>query len=283
MSPKIWLITGTSTGLGRAVTEYVLSKGQIVVATARKPESLSNLTALYPSTRLLTLKLDVTSKSDIKAAFSAAVDQFGRVDVVYSNSGYGVLGELESIDEDAARAMFEVNMWGAANVALESVRIFRDMNKPAGGRLLLASSYVGVSASLGLGHYSSSKFAIDGFHEALSKEVDPSWNIKISILEIGAFTTNTIDNLQSSPPHPAYVNTPVMEFRKAMADKEGTYQVMGVKPPSVAAKVLYDIAGDENVPLRVPVGLDASGFLKGRGEEIEISTKYAEKWNEILQ
>jgi NAD(P)-dependent dehydrogenase (short-subunit alcohol dehydrogenase family) len=102
------------------------------------------------------LKLDVTSKSDIQNAFSAAIEHFGRIDVVYSNSGYGVLGELESVDEDAARRMFEVNLWGAANVALEAVRVFRDVNKPAGGRLLLASSYAGVSAITGLGHYSSS-------------------------------------------------------------------------------------------------------------------------------
>jgi hypothetical protein len=125
------------------------------------------------------------------------------------------------------------------------------------------------------------KFAIDGFHEALSKEVDPSWNVKINILEIGGFTTKGLDNVQPSNPHPAYVNTPITQIRKIMADPENAYRT--AKPPSSAAKILYDIVDSNDVPLRVPVGLDAIAILKGRAEEIGVSTKYAEKWNEILQ
>ncbi|KAH8832361.1 hypothetical protein DL96DRAFT_650570 [Flagelloscypha sp. PMI_526] len=283
MSPKVWLITGTSSGLGRAVTEHILSQGQIVVATARNPDALSDLKSQYPSTQLLTLKLDVTSKSDIKAAFAAAIERFGRVDVVYSNSGYAVLGELESVEDDAARNQFEVNVWGAANVSLEAVRVFRDVNKPAGGRLLLASSYVGVTTFAGMGHYGSSKFAIDGYHEALSKEVDPSWNIKISIVEFGAFNTGAFEHAKPSPPHPAYLKTPIADMRKLWTDPEETFRVFGAKPASTAAKILYDISGDENVPLRVPVGLDSISILRGRAQEIEASTKYAEKWNDLLQ
>ncbi|KAH8832393.1 hypothetical protein DL96DRAFT_1581890 [Flagelloscypha sp. PMI_526] len=283
MSPKVWLITGTSSGLGRSVAEHVLSEGQIVVATARNPASLSDLESLYPTTRLLTLKLDVTSKSDIKAAFSAAVEHFGRVDVVYSNSGYGILGELESVEDDEARNQFEVNMWGAANVALEAVRVFRDVNKPVGGRLLLASSYVGVSTFAGMGHYGSSKFAIDGYHEALSKEMDPSWNIKISILELGAFTTSYFEKAQPSRAHPAYLNTPIASLRKLWANQDESFKAFGAKPASTAAKVLYEISEDEKAPLRVPIGVDSIAVLKGRAEEIGVSTKYAERWNKLLE
>ncbi|KAH8834030.1 hypothetical protein DL96DRAFT_1579197 [Flagelloscypha sp. PMI_526] len=260
MSPKVWLITGTSSGLGRVVTEQVLSEGQIVVATARNPDALSDLKSLYPSTRLLTLKLDVTSISDIKAAFSAAVEHFGRVDII------------ESIGEDAARSQFDVNMWGAANIALEAVHVFR------GRRLLLASSCVAVSAPPGHG-----KFAIDGYHEALSKEIDPSWNIKISIVEFGTFATSAFDNAQASQPHPAYLKTPIADMRKLWANSNETYKALSAKPATIAAKILYDISGDENVPLRIPVGLDAIGLLKGRADEIGASTKYAEKWNKLLQ
>ncbi|KAH8832367.1 hypothetical protein DL96DRAFT_1458891, partial [Flagelloscypha sp. PMI_526] len=277
------LVTGSSSGLGRLATEHVLSQGQIVVATARNPDSLSDLKSLYPSTRLLTLKLDVTSKSDIKAAFNAAVEHFGRIDIVYSNSGYAILGELESVEESAARTQFDVNMWGAANVALEAVRVFRDVNKPAGGRLLLASSGVAVTTFPGMGHYGSSKFAIDGYHEALSKEMDPSWNIKISIVEFGSFVTSAFDNAQPSQPHPAYLNTPIADMRKLWADSNETFKSFGAKPATTAVKILYDISGDENAPLRIPVGLDSVGILKGRAEEIGISTKYAEKWNKLLQ
>ncbi|KAH8832355.1 hypothetical protein DL96DRAFT_1581763 [Flagelloscypha sp. PMI_526] len=267
MSPQVWLITGTSSGLGRA--------GQIVVSTGRNLNALENLKARFPSTRLLTLKLD--------AAFSAAVEHFGRVDVVYSNSGYGIVGELESVEDDAARSLFEVNLWGAANIALEAVRVFRDVNKPAGGRLLLASSYSAITAPAGMGHYSASKFAIDGYHEALSKEMNPSWNIKINILELGTFTTNAFQNAQISQPHPAYLDSPISDMRKLLANPDETLQAFSAKPASVAAKVFYDIAGDANAPLRIPVGPGSIGILKGRAEEIVSSIEYAEKWKELLQ
>ncbi|KAH8832340.1 hypothetical protein DL96DRAFT_650003 [Flagelloscypha sp. PMI_526] len=283
MSPKVWLITGTSSGIGRAVTEHALSKGQIVVATARNLESFKDLKLQYPATQLLTLTLDVTRKSDIQNAFSAAIESFGRVDIVYSNSGYSVLGELESVEEDMARTMFEVNLWGAANVALEAVRIFRDVNKPVGGKLLLASSYAAVSPLAGLGYYGASKFAIDGFHEALSKEVDPSWNIKIIILQLGGFATDSVNNSLTSQPHPAYANSPITELRKLLADPEALFKSLGAKPASTAARILFDIAGQEDVPLRIPVGLDAASVVKGRADEIGVSTKYAERWDHILE
>ncbi|KAH8825659.1 hypothetical protein DL96DRAFT_1466708 [Flagelloscypha sp. PMI_526] len=283
MSPKVWLITGTSSGIGRAVVEHVLSVGQIVVATARNPDALSDLKSLYPATRLLTLKLDVTSKSDIKAAFSTAVEHFGRIDVVYSNSAQAVVGELESVEEDAARGIFDVNTWGAANVALEAVRVFRDVNKPAGGRLLVASSVVGLSNYAGLGHYGASKFAIDGFHEALSKEVAPSWNIKINVLVLGAFISSAFENTKSSQPHPAYADTPLTKFRELWANPKEAKETFGSKPASIAANIFYDITEDENAPLRIPVGIDAISTFNGRAEEIGTSTKYAEKWNELLE
>ncbi|KAH8832349.1 hypothetical protein DL96DRAFT_1551542 [Flagelloscypha sp. PMI_526] len=282
MSPKVWLITGTSSGLGRAVVEHVLSVGQIVAATARNPDSLKDLKSLYPVKSLLILKLDVTSKSDITAAFSTAIEHFGRIDVVYSNSAQGIVGEVESVEEDAARGIFDVNLWGAANVALEAVRVFRDINTPAGGRLLVASSQAGVSNVAGLGHYGSSKFAVDGFHEALSKEIAASWNIKINILQIGAFISNAFENTKSSPPHPAYVNTPLTKVRGLLGRPQAAKQALNAKPASVAAKIFYDISEDENAPLRVPVGTDAIGVLNGRAKEIGISTKYAERWNQLL-
>ncbi|KAH8833396.1 hypothetical protein DL96DRAFT_1585962 [Flagelloscypha sp. PMI_526] len=283
MSPKVWLVTGTSSGIGRAVVEHALSIGQMVVATARNPDTLDDLKSIYPATHLLTLKLDVTSKSDIKAAFATAIEHFGRIDVVYSNSGQGgVFGELESVEDDAARGIFDVNLWGAANVALEAVRVFRDVNRPAGGRLLVASSTAGVGNVAGFGYYGSSKFAIDGFHEALSKEVAPSWNIKINVLVLGAFISNVFENTKFSQPHPAYVNTSLTQLREVLENPKAAKQAFGSKPASVAAKIFYDITEDENAPLRVPVGMDAIGTLNGRAEELGVSTKYAEKWNQLL-
>jgi len=125
------------------------------VATLRKPSALSDLSAKYPASQLLVVKLDVTSPADIKAAFAKAIETFGRVDVVYNNAGYGSVGEIEGTPDDVARGVFEVNFWGSANVARETIRVFRDVNKPAGGRLLQASSMAGVSGMPGIGYYSA--------------------------------------------------------------------------------------------------------------------------------
>ncbi|EIW52298.1 NAD-P-binding protein [Trametes versicolor FP-101664 SS1] len=103
-SPTIWLITGTSTGLGRALTELVLAKGQIVVATARRTGPLHDLKAKYPADRLLVLKLDVTNSDEITEAFSQVKAAFGRLDVVVNNAAWGTFGEVESAREADARA-----------------------------------------------------------------------------------------------------------------------------------------------------------------------------------
>ncbi len=151
-------VTGASSGFGRSVVEYVLSKGDIAVATLRKPEALEDLKAEYPPTQLLVLKLDVTKPDEITEAFTKAKEAFGKVDVVFNNAGYGILAEFEGTPEDIARAMFEVNFWGANRISREAIKFFRDVNKPGtGGKLLNVSSMVGLNAAPGLGYYSASK------------------------------------------------------------------------------------------------------------------------------
>lgn len=138
--------------------EYVLNKGNIAVATLRKPEVLDDLRANYPPTQLLILKLDVTNPQDITDAFQKTKEVFGRIDVVFNNAGYALIGEVEGTSEEAARSLFEVTFWGADRVAREAIRFFREVNKPGvGGRLLNNSSIVGLNAFPGLGYYSASK------------------------------------------------------------------------------------------------------------------------------
>ncbi|KAH8827406.1 hypothetical protein DL96DRAFT_1464707 [Flagelloscypha sp. PMI_526] len=279
MSPKVWLITGTSSGIGRATTEFVLSKGDIVVATARNTASLNDLTARYPSSQLLTLTLDVLNPKEIEAAFAKTVETFGRVDVVYSNSGIATQGEVEGVPEASARKQFEVNFWAAANVAKEAVRVFRDVNKPAGGRLLIASSIVAVNAFPAMGYYSASKFAVEGLHESISKEIDPAWNIKVNILEIGMFRSRGLDEgrMDVSAPHPAYANTAAAYIRQNLKYDDSSAEA------SLCAEVIYGVANDANTPLRVPIGLDAVKVVEGRSKEGEESNKYSEKWAQVLQ
>ena len=148
-------VTGSSVGLGRGTVEHLLEQGEKVVATLRKPSAISDLSAKYPASQLLVVKLDVTSPADIKAAFAKAIETFGRVDAVYNNAGYGSLGEIEGTPDDVARGVFEVNFWGSTNVAREAIRVFRDVNKPSGGRLLQASSMAGFTGMAGIGYYSA--------------------------------------------------------------------------------------------------------------------------------
>ena len=152
-------VTGASTGFGRSIAELVLRKGEIAIATARRPETLSSLTAQYPSNRLLAIRLDVTQPQDIAAAFAQAKDTFGRIDVVVNNAAIAVMGEVEAHDSDEGpvRALFETNFWGAAKVTSEAVRFFREVNDPIGGRLLQISSITGLIGGPGLGYYSASK------------------------------------------------------------------------------------------------------------------------------
>lgn len=150
------VVTGASSGFGRLLTTYLLEQGYRVVATLRRPEVLSELVAIYPSTRLIAVKLDVTKHSEISEAFAKAQEAFGRVDVVFNNAGQMINGEIESVDEKDARAMFDINFWGAAQVSREAVQFFRDVNQPRGGRLLQVSSGLAIKSTACYGHYSAS-------------------------------------------------------------------------------------------------------------------------------
>ncbi|KAF9238679.1 hypothetical protein BU15DRAFT_88303 [Melanogaster broomeanus] len=218
-TPKVWFITGSSSGFGRSMVELLLNKGNKVVATLRNPDDLADLAAKYPTSQLVVVKLDVTRSSDVSAAFEKARQAFGRIDAVFNNAGQTQVGEVEGVPEEAARSVFEVNFW-------EAVRFFRDVNTPAGGRLLQLSSLAGIVGAPAIGFYSASLNvscipcpALEGLSECLSKEVDPAWNIKITIIEPGAFNTKIVtDNMKASAQHPAYAD-PKSPSSQTHADK----------------------------------------------------------------
>ena len=144
--------------MGLEMTRRVLENGDIAVATLRKPEALKHLVAEYPRERLLVLKVDVTIHQDIVDAFARTKDVFGRLDVVFNNAGYAVLGEVEGTPDEVARALFEVNFWGAVHVTQEAVKFFREVNGPGiGGRLIQISSGCGIVGWPSCGFYSATK------------------------------------------------------------------------------------------------------------------------------
>ncbi|KAF8996910.1 hypothetical protein BDQ17DRAFT_1544570 [Cyathus striatus] len=265
MSPKVWLVTGSSSGLGLSVVKYVLSKGDIVVATLRKPEVLSELTTQYGPTQLLVVKLDVAKPDEITSTFAVAIEKFGRIDVVYNNAGYAFIAEFESAPDVLARSMFEVNFWGAANVSREAIRVFRDVNKPSGGRLLQASSTAALTGTPTCSYYSASKFALVGLSEAIAKEVDLSWNIKVVILDIGGFKTRALDAgvLTVVPQHPQYANT--TSFMRSLLTENK--EQISVGDSDKAGREIHRIAYDDGAPLHVAFGLDS---IEGTKEKIEL-------------
>ena len=152
------LVTGATSGIGRAAAELALSRQERVVATGRNLEPIQDLQSQYSPSQLLLLKLNVMSKQNIVEAFAKAKDAFGRVDVVLNNAAIACFGEVEGTSQDMARTIFEINFWGAANVAREAVRFFRDENPAgAGGTLLNMSSYGAMIGAGGVGYYCAAK------------------------------------------------------------------------------------------------------------------------------
>ncbi|KAJ7636328.1 hypothetical protein FB45DRAFT_1024450 [Roridomyces roridus] len=279
---RVWLITGASSGFGRLITEKVLAEGEIAAAAVRTPSALNDLAVAHPD-RLLVVKCDVTKPTDIHAAFAEATAKFGRVDVVFNNAGYAIAGEIEGLPEDASRAMFEVNFWGALNVSKEAVRVFRDVNPPnAGGRLLNVSSGNGFCGVPVLGMYSASKHALEGLTESLHLEMDPAWNIKISIIAPGAFKTGTHSDPARTPVFPApeayHKDLPSHAVRHWLQDGSG---IQG--DPRKAVDAMFRFSKLESPPLRWAVGKDSVGGTKAKLEKMGGSLVEFESWSDDLE
>lgn len=150
-------VTGSSGGFGRSLVKLILEGGDIAVATLRTPSAFDDLKQTYDESKLLVLPLDVTNAEQVKSVFQAATDKYGRIDFVYNLAGHGLIAEVEGTPEEDARALFDVNFWGATQVSNEAVRVFREVNKPQGGHLFVISSLVGLKAMAGTGFYSASK------------------------------------------------------------------------------------------------------------------------------
>ncbi|EPT03142.1 NAD-binding protein [Fomitopsis schrenkii] len=271
-------ITGSSTGFGRAMTELVLANGDIAVATLRTPSALDELTTKYSKDKLLVLKLDVAKPEETKAAFAAALAHFGRIDAVFNNAAYSIFGEAEAMSDAVAREMFDVNLWGAIAVSKEAIRVFREVNQPAGGRLLNVSSSAGIDPVPGLAHYGAAKSALIAFTEGLAKEVDPAWNIKIIVVAPGAFSTPALSKITPIPPHPAY--------EKQLATTRALFSMdyfPGMQDPVKGVEVLYRIAALPDPPVFLPLGVDAVEMAKKKSEERAKAIEVAAPWSEELR
>lgn len=246
---KVWLITGCSTGFGRALAEAVLAKGYRLIATARKPDQLQDLVEKYAG-QVHTVGLDVTNLDNIRSAVDEAKDAFGRIDVLVNNAGYGTLGAIEEISDEAIKRQFDTNVFGTLNTIRAVLPIMRGQRS---GHILNLSSVGGMVAFAATGIYCSTKFAVEGLSEALSKEVAPL-GIKVTIVEPGAFRTDFNGRSLSVP------DQQISDYAETTGKfLEWMNQMDGKQPgdPEKAAQAMIQVVESDNPPLRLALGEDA--------------------------
>lgn len=281
-SSKVWFITGTASGFGRLMTEYALDKGHKVVATLLDPIDLRQLQSKYPSTRLLVLKLDVIIPAEISHAFLKAKEAFGRIDVVFNNAGRNLVGEIEGTPEKIAREIFDINFWGANNVSVEAVKFFREVNGPSiGGCLLVLTSSAAYMSATAMGFYSASKSALERTSEALALELDPKWNIKISLIEPSRFATSIGTNTVLVPLHPAYKDPKLRghSIRHALDDP---HNVPRSSDPLEGIKLIYKLTELDNPPMHFPLGRDAVLGLRSRNRRSNAELEQYGPWSDVF-
>lgn len=249
---KVWFITGSSRGLGRDLARAVLAAGDRLVATARRPEQLREIIAGYEE-RAIALPLDVTRPEQARSAVGAAVERFGRIDVVVNNAGYANTSAIEDVTEEDFREQFETNFFGVLHVTRAALPVLR---RQGGGHVIQISSIGGRTGSPGLGAYQSAKWAVEGLSEVLSREVAPL-GVRVTIVEPGGFDTDWAGSSMRIDP----VSEPYQATVGAFAEHA---RQAGVRrgDPARAAQAILAIAGAPEPPLRLLLGTDAV-FLAG--------------------
>jgi NAD(P)-dependent dehydrogenase (short-subunit alcohol dehydrogenase family) len=257
----VWLITGCSKGLGRALADKVLAAGYRVAATARSAEALGDF-APGNSEHVLRLALDVTDGASVAEAVRAAEAKFGAVDVLVNNAGYGYVGAIEEGDEAGVQQLWETNVHGPIRMVKA---VLPGMRERGSGFVLNISSVGGLTTFAGYGYYHMSKFALEAMSETLAKEVEP-FGVKVIVVEPGAFRTDFRGgSLQASPTElPAYAET-VGKARVNIVKAHGTQK----GDPERAAAIMLEAVRAENPPLHLALGNDAVDLIRAKLAALE--------------
>lgn len=267
--PRVFLITGCSTGFGKDYAQEVIDRGDYVIATARNPEQLS-----FSGTKdnnYLSCRLDVTDKTSIQDAFDKALNKFGRIDVVCNNAGYGLSGCFEEYTDDQIRQQMEINFFGLINVTRIALETMREKNKPQGGLIQQITSIGGQRGVPFFSAYCASKWAVEGLTEAISHELKPEWNIKLTCIEPGGFRTDWAGrSMIFADRHPAYDH---MNAKERMTKRHGTQ----AGDPKKGAKAMYELAIMDDPPLRVVIGSDAYKAVLDKIDKYEQNYKKYEE------
>ena len=269
---KIWFITGISSGLGKALAEAVMQHGDMVIGTFRQPQQVADFNAANAG-RGLALELDVTQPDQINRAVRQVTDQFGRVDVLVNNAGYGFAGAVEETSDAEIRAVFEANFFGAVALTQAFLPLFRQQKN---GHIIQISSHSGFKGFAGFGIYGASKFALEGLSEALAAEVAPL-GIRLTIVEPGPFRTNFAGAgfVQAATQLADYGPT-AGAFRQRMEQVNGRQE----GDPAKAAAAIIQITQLENPPLRLPLGKIAVTTLSAKLQSVQADL---DNWRNVAE
>src|SRR5580692_12652475 len=271
---KVWLVTGSGSGLGRNIAEAVLASGDRLVATARDPRRLDDLVKRYGD-QIRTAPLDV---ADEKAAYDAvrvAEDAFGRLDVVVNNAGYGDIAPFEQLSSERFKALIDTNFYGVVNVTRAAIPIMR---KQKSGYILQISSVGGRLARPGSTAYHAAKWAVGGFTESLAQEVAP-FGVRVSALEPGGMRTNWVVRANQDTPELLPDYEPSVG---AVVNALKSYWGQEISDPVKVAQVVLRLASSDRLPAHLLIGSDAVRFAAeaektraveaGQWQEMSLST-----------
>ena len=261
---KIWLITGASSGFGKELAKLVLARGDSAVITARRLEPLQEIAAAHGE-RALALQLDVTDAASRAAALKAATDRFGRIDVLANIAGAGSYGALEEFTSAQIRAQMELNFFAAAELSRE---VLPQMRAQKSGHILNLTSIAGLVAFPGSGLYNASKFALEGFTEALHHEVKP-FGIRVTLVEPGAFRTGFAGSAAMKAEQDIADYVPLTA---GMEEYYATQNGQQMGDPVKGMQVVVDMVDSDTAPVRLMLGEDAyqlwEGAVASRGRDL---------------
>jgi NAD(P)-dependent dehydrogenase (short-subunit alcohol dehydrogenase family) len=259
-TPRVWLITGATSGFGRAIAEAAIEAGDIVVGAARAPARLDDLIAAHPD-QLSAIELDVTDTARAPGAIAEVVARHGRIDVLVNNAGRTHVGAMEETTESELRSLFELHFFGPAAL---TKAVLPQMRRQGSGAVVQMSSVGGQITAPGFGAYCATKFALEGMTQALSQEVD--FGVRFLIVEPGAFRTGLFD------PAAAYQSAAMPEYAATVGPTRD-YLVSGngtqAGDPARAARAILTALDAPEPPLRLVLGADAILNIRERLHELE--------------
>ena len=257
---KVWFITGAGRGMGTDIAKAALDAGYKVVATGRNMDRV--VQAVGPSENLLVVKLDVTNRSDAQSAVKAAVDRFGRIDVLVNNAGNFYAGFFEEIRPEDFRAQIETNLFGSVNVTRAVLPVMRSHRS---GLIVQISSTAGISGQEFVSAYAASKFAVEGWIESLAPEVAP-FGIRTMLVEPGFFRTELLTEESTNYPEPT-INDYAEKTRQTVTAWKGMNGLQGGDPAKLA-KALVQLASQDQPPFRWPAGADAVHTIERKAKDL---------------